>query len=63
MATEKDILDAQSSEREYACDEKDRGTLEWTDADEKRIKRKMDWIIVPTVFVLYLLCFIDRQVP
>ncbi len=33
---------------------------EWTEEDEKRIKRRMDWRIVPTVFALYLLCFIDR---
>jgi len=34
--------------------------IEWTDEDEKRIRRRMDVRIVPTVFVLYLLCFIDR---
>lgn len=33
---------------------------EWTEADEKRIRRKMDWRIVPTVLALYLMCFIDR---
>lgn len=35
-------------------------SMEWTDADEKRIRRKMDFRIVPAVFALYLLCFIDR---
>jgi len=35
-------------------------TPEWTLEDEKRIRNRMDWRIVPTVFVLYLLCFIDR---
>ncbi|KAH8589341.1 major facilitator superfamily domain-containing protein [Bisporella sp. PMI_857] len=35
-------------------------TIEWTAADEKRIRNKMDLRIVPTVFVLYILCFIDR---
>ncbi|CAG8955359.1 hypothetical protein HYFRA_00011343 [Hymenoscyphus fraxineus] len=33
---------------------------EWTDEDERRIRQRMDWRIVPTVFVLYLMCFIDR---
>jgi hypothetical protein len=29
-------------------------------AAEARLRRKMDWYIVPTVAILYLLCFIDR---
>jgi len=33
---------------------------EWTIEEEKRIRNKIDWYIVPTVTVLYLLCFIDR---
>lgn len=36
--------------------------LEWSDEDETRVRRRMDLRIVPTVFVLYLLCFIDRLV-
>lgn len=35
-------------------------STEWTEADETRIKRKMDWRLVPTVALLYLMCFIDR---
>ena len=35
-------------------------SMEWDAADEKRIRRRMDVRIVPAVFVLYLLCFIDR---
>ncbi|KAE8451398.1 hypothetical protein EG329_004027 [Mollisiaceae sp. DMI_Dod_QoI] len=35
-------------------------SAEWTKADEKRIRRKMDIRIVPTVLMLYLMCFIDR---
>ena len=34
--------------------------MEWTPADERRIRRRMDLRIVPTVLALYLLCFIDR---
>ena len=33
---------------------------EWTVADEKRIVRMMDLRLVPVVWLLYLLCFIDR---
>jgi hypothetical protein len=47
-------------EREYRAEEKERRELEWTEEDEKRIKRRMDLRIVPAVFILYLLCFIDR---
>ena len=36
------------------------GDLQWTKHDESRIRRRMDARIVPTVFVLYLLCFVDR---
>lgn len=34
--------------------------IEWDATDEKRIRNRMDVRIVPTVFCLYLLCFIDR---
>jgi len=40
--------------------ENDQQSIEWSDADEKRIRNKMDMRIVPTVFILYILCFIDR---
>jgi len=38
------------------------GDIEWTSEDEKRIRQRMDWRIVPTVLALYLMCFIDRSV-
>ena len=34
--------------------------IEWTPEDEKRIRQRMDWRIVPVVLALYLMCFIDR---
>jgi len=40
--------------------ENDQQSIEWSDVDEKRIRNKMDMRIVPTVFILYILCFIDR---
>jgi hypothetical protein len=46
-------------EREYRAEEKERRELEWTEQDERRIQRRMDLRIVPAVFLLYLLCFID----
>jgi len=34
--------------------------FDWTPEDERRIRQRMDWRIVPTVLALYLMCFIDR---
>jgi sugar phosphate permease len=34
--------------------------ITWTEEEEKRIRNKIDWKIVPTVTFLYLLCFLDR---
>jgi hypothetical protein len=36
------------------------GPIEWTAEDERRIRQRMDWRIVPIVLALYLMCFIDR---
>jgi len=35
-------------------------SLTWDVEEETRIRRKLDWNIVPLVTLLYLLCFIDR---
>lgn len=37
-------------------------TMTWTIADEKRIRRHIDFRVLPMVFVLYLATFIDRLV-
>lgn len=34
----------------------------WSEAEEKKVRNKLDWQIVPMVTVLYLLCFLDRYV-
>ncbi|KAI5861449.1 putative MFS transporter [Durotheca rogersii] len=34
--------------------------VEFDPVAEKKLRRKIDWMIVPTVSVLYLFCFIDR---
>ncbi|QDS74440.1 hypothetical protein FKW77_006287 [Venturia effusa] len=34
--------------------------ITWTDEEERALRRKLDWHIVPLVTVLYLLCFVDR---
>jgi hypothetical protein len=36
--------------------------ITWTEEEEKRIRNKIDWRLVPTVTFLYLLCFLDRAV-
>jgi len=38
----------------------ERADLVWTDDEETRIRRKLDFRIVPLVTLLYLLCFLDR---
>ncbi|KAK3633178.1 hypothetical protein LTR56_015954 [Elasticomyces elasticus] len=38
----------------------DAESLTWDIEEETRIRRKLDWHIVPLVTLLYLLCFIDR---
>ncbi|KAH6954610.1 major facilitator superfamily domain-containing protein [Fusarium avenaceum] len=30
------------------------------EAAEKRLRRKIDWCVMPTVTILYLMCFVDR---
>ena len=32
----------------------------WTDDEERKVRRRLDYLIVPIVFTLYLLCFLDR---
>ncbi|KAK4124671.1 MFS general substrate transporter [Parathielavia appendiculata] len=34
--------------------------LEWTEAEETAVRRKIDWHLVPIVTLLYMLCFLDR---
>lgn len=34
----------------------------WTEEEERAVRRKMDWNLVPLVTLLYLLCFLDRWV-
>ena len=34
--------------------------ITWTENEEKRIRNKIDWHVVPLVTFLYLLCFLDR---
>ncbi|RYP90219.1 hypothetical protein DL770_003682 [Monosporascus sp. CRB-9-2] len=33
----------------------------WTEAEERTVRRKLDWQVVPLVTLLYLLCFLDRS--
>jgi hypothetical protein len=38
----------------------EREGLTWTDDEERKIRRKLDFRVVPLVTLLYLLCFLDR---
>lgn len=50
-----DHLDLDPTKSESSGDE-----VDWTDAEETAIRRKIDRRIVPLVTVLYLFCFLDR---
>lgn len=36
-------------------------TLEYTDAEERQLVRKIDWLLLPILTLLYLLSFLDRS--
>jgi len=36
--------------------------ITWTEKEETTVRWQIDFRIVPIVFVLYLLCFLDRYV-
>lgn len=38
----------------------ERADLTWTEDEERKIRRKLDFRVVPLVTLLYLLCFLDR---
>ena len=42
-------------------DEKALDSLDYTEAEEKRLIRKIDWLLLPILTVLYLLSFLDRS--
>lgn len=39
------------------------GEFTWTPEEEKKVRRKLDRVIVPLTTFLYLLCFLDRYGP
>lgn len=51
--------ESRSSSENKAFVESD--TLTWTDEEERVIRRKLDFRVVPLVTLLYLLCFLDRS--
>ncbi|CZS89472.1 related to permease of the major facilitator superfamily [Rhynchosporium agropyri] len=59
-AIEKESIPPINMTEKVSSSEENLTGIEWDDKDEKRIRQRMDFRIVPTVFVLYLLCFIDR---
>jgi sugar phosphate permease len=67
MDSEKDI--AQQAEQARVNSSKDGdlsdvsvpdSELEWTEEEERALRRRIDWHTVPLVTVLYMLCFLDR---
>ncbi|OLN92787.1 putative transporter C1683.12-like protein 14 [Colletotrichum chlorophyti] len=49
-------VDAKSDSVDY----EEAQPLEWSEAEEAALRRKIDWHTVPIVTTLYLLCFLDR---
>lgn len=60
QAIDKEEAPAVKMSEKVSSSEENLAGIEWDETDEKRIRQRMDWRIVPTVFCLYLLCFIDR---
>ena len=60
QAIDKEEGPAVNMTEKVSSSEENLAAIEWDEKDEKRIRRRMDFRIVPTVFCLYLLCFIDR---
>lgn len=60
MATEKTQFEEAEN---FASDRSSGDALEpaWTEAEERAVRRKIDWHLVPLVTILYLLCFLDRS--
>lgn len=59
MATEKLGPDHFDDVNGVSSDDNAEGVT-WSDAEEKTVRNKLDWQIVPMVTLLYLLCFLDR---
>lgn len=58
MDSEKAGMDV--SKHMEVSSESSREDITWTEAEEKVIRNKLDWQIVPIVTLMYLLCFLDR---
>jgi hypothetical protein len=60
MADQEKAVLSEPGVAEKVSSDDDSQSMEWNEKDEKRIRRRMDLRIIPTVFALYLMCFIDR---
>lgn len=61
MATEKTEFESYGVEN-VPSDRSSGDVIEpaWTEAEERAVRRKIDWHVVPLMTLLYLLCFLDR---
>lgn len=58
MDAEKVVMD--HTKHLEAASDSSREEITWTEAEEKIIRNKLDWQTVPSVTLMYLLCFLDR---
>ncbi|KPI37938.1 putative transporter [Cyphellophora attinorum] len=55
-----DKMNPEVFEKEEVRQDETPNSIEWTEEEERRMRWKLDLRIVPTVFFLFLLCYIDR---
>lgn len=53
-------MDAKQEELSVHVEALRPGEQTWTNGEERKVRRRLDYRIVPIVFTLYLLCFLDR---
>ena len=61
MDTSIEKIGNDSDTHELAKTTSEEFAVTWTDQEEKKVRNKLDWQIVPMVTVLYLMCFLDRK--
>jgi hypothetical protein len=60
MEMDKSDIEGRVSISEAKQPENGPSELEWTEDEERAIRRKLDCRLIPVAFVLFLLCYIDR---
>lgn len=62
MDTPAEKIENGSETHELSKTTSDEFAVTWTAQEEKKVRNKLDWQIVPMVTVLYLMCFLGELV-